>query len=181
MRTRRAGLTLVTALAVAASVLTACGGLKLADNAASQVFSTVGKNTGEIKVAASDVARKYHVPETEVAAVAGQVDSYSGWTAPQSSVNRMATIAIDAKNNKAISAGVDVACKWGLGEITTQQQFQTAVASATVGMLATDAIAFREATAELATRLKKIQTEGSSNDKVAGALFCYGYSVVPAP
>lgn len=182
MRTQqRAGRTLAAILAAAPLALTACGELKLAEGAAAGVFHAVGENTGEIKVTASEVARRYHASESEVAVVASQADRYSGWTDPQSSVERMAAIALAVKRNKAVSAGVDVACKWGQGEITTPAQFQSALTSATTGMLASDAQAFRDASAELATRLKRIKSQGSPKDQAAAALFCWGYSVVPVP
>lgn len=183
MHTQRgAGLTLVATLAALAVVLTACAvEVKLAEGAASQVFHAVGESTGEIKVAASKVASRYHASESEVAAVASQADRYSGWTDPQSAADRMVNIAFAVKRNKAVSAGVDVACKWGLREIDTPAKFNDGVASATAGMLASDAKAFRDATAELAKRLRKIQDEGSPTNMAAAAWFCYGYAVVPVP
>jgi hypothetical protein len=180
----RAVLTLLTALAFVPLLLTACHGeLKLAPGAASKVFQAVGRNTGEIEVAESEVSRianQYLVSKEEVAAVAGQADSYRGWSATQSRVDKMAQIAKAAKDNKAVSAGVDVACDWMAGEIAAQDQFWDSVVEAAEGMTDTELGAFWKATGELADQLTEMQEEGTAKDKAAAALFCYAYSVAPA-
>jgi hypothetical protein len=177
----------LTAVAAVVLGLTACTGgereavVQLAKSATSKVSSAVGRDTGEIKVAASDasdLASRFHTSAEEVTAVAGQADNYSGWLIPQASADRMAEIAKAAKKNKAVSAGVDIACAWAAGEIKSTEQFHSSVVDATVGMAYNDAYAFRAATEQLADRLTKMQTEGTSKDKAAAALFCYGYSVV---
>jgi hypothetical protein len=177
-------LTLLASLAVIPVSLTACHGeLKLAQGAASKALQSVGKNTGEITVAESEVSRiasKYLVSKEEVAAVAGQADRYRGWSVPQSQVDKMAQIARDAHDNDAVSGGVDVACDWMAGEITTPDQFRDSVVEAAQGMTDSELQAFWKATGELADKLKEMQEEGASEDKTAAALFCYTYSVVPA-
>jgi hypothetical protein len=176
-------LAVLTALTVIPASLTACHGeLKLAQGAASKALQSVGKNTGEITVAESEVSRiasKYLVSKEEVAAVAGQADSYRGWSAPQSRVDKMAQIARAAKDNEAVSGGVDVACDWMAGEITTPDQFWDSVVGVAQGMTDNELDAYWKATGELADSLKEMQEEGTSRDKTAAALFCYTYSVVP--
>lgn len=176
-----------SAVAVVALALTACTGgereaaVQLAKSATSKVSSAVGHDTGEIKVSASDAARlasRYHTSSEEVTAVAGQADNYSGWSLPQASADRMAEIAKAAKKNKAVSAGVDIACAWAAGEINSPDQFQSSVAGATAGMAYNDAYAFQTATQQRAERLTQMQADGTAQDKAAAALFCYGYAVV---
>lgn len=175
-------LTLLALLTAIPVFLTACHGeLKLAQGAASKAFQSVGKNTGEITVAESEVsqiASKYLVSKEEVAAVAGQADSYRGWSAPQSRVDKMAQIAKAAKDNEAVSVGVDVACDWMKGEITTQDQFWASVVEAADGMTDSELEAFWKAAGELADELKEMAEKGTAKDKAAAALFCYTYSVI---
>ncbi|OAE01602.1 hypothetical protein [Arthrobacter sp. OY3WO11] len=175
-------LTLLASLAVIPVSLTACHGeLKLAQSAASKAYQSVGKNTGDITVSESEVSRiasKYLVPTEEVAAVAGQADNYRGWSVPQSRVDKMAQIAKAAKNNEAVSAGVDVACDWMKGEITTQDQFLASVVEAAKGMTDSELQAYWKAVGELADQLTEMMEEGTAKDKAAAALFCYTYSVL---
>jgi hypothetical protein len=155
----------LTAVAAVVLGLTACTGgereavVQLATSATSKVSSAVGRDTGEIKVAASDasdLASRFHTSAEEVTAVAGQADNYSGWLIPQASADRMAEIAKAAKKNKAVSAGVDIACAWAAGEIKSTEQFHSSVVDATVGMAYNDAYAFRAATEQLADGLTKM-------------------------
>jgi hypothetical protein len=180
--------TALTALAVILLGLPACNGaerqgaIQLARGAASKVFGSVGRETGEIKAAASEVdtmASRYGASAEEVSAVAGTADNYQGWTVPQQSVDRIAALARDVKNDKVVSAGVGVACDWMSGKITDPATFQNSVASAAVGMAASDAYSFREATNDLAGKLAGIRSQGSSQDKAAAAWLCYAYQVVP--
>lgn len=156
--------------------------VQLAKGAVSKVSSSLGRQTGEIKVASSEVsslASRYGASTDEVTAVAGQADTYQGWLIPQARVDRMAEAAKAVKNDKAVSAGVGVACDWMAGKITNPAQFQNSVTSAAIGMAYTDAVAFQEATTDLAEKLTTIKAQGSPEDKAAAALLCYAYQVVP--
>ncbi|MBP1235308.1 hypothetical protein JOE40_000776 [Arthrobacter sp. PvP102] len=155
--------------------------VQLAKGAVSKVSSSLGRETAEIKVASSDVsslASWYGASAEEVTAVAGQADTYQGWSMPRARVDRMAEAAKAEKNDKAVSAGVGVACDSMAGKITSPAQFQNSVTSA-IGMTYTDAVAFQEATTDLAEKLATIKAQGSPEDKAAAALLCYAYPVVP--
>lgn len=178
----------LAALAAVAAVLAglpACNGgeRQLARNAAAKVFGSLGKETGEIKVAAAEVdflASRSGASADDVSVVAGEADNYRGWTVPQKRVDRMAEIAREVKDDKIVSAGVGVACDRMTGKITDPATFQDSVLSATAGMAYTDAYAFREATNGLAEDLAQIKSQGTPRDKVAAGLLCYAYQVVPA-
>lgn len=177
----------LTALAAATAVLVlpACNGgeRQLARNAAAKVFGSLGKETREIRVAASEVdtlASRYGASADDVSAVAGAADNYQGWTVPQGRIDRMAEVARAVKDDKVVSAGVGVACDWMSGKITDPAAFQDSVVSATVGMAYSEAYAFREATNGLAEDLAQIKSQGTPRDKVAAGLLCYAYEVVPA-
>jgi hypothetical protein len=179
-------LALLTALTVALLGLIACNSgereafVQLAKSATSKVSGAVGRETGDIKVTSSEVsslASRYGASADDVTAVAGQADTYRGWWLPQESIDRMAEAAKAAKDNKAVSAGVGVACDWMTGNITNPDQFRDSVAKAAAGMADTDANAFRKATLDLTNELADIKTQGSPQDKAAAALLCYVYQV----
>jgi hypothetical protein len=174
----------------AAAALTACLLLlpacaeerQLAQAAAAKIFGSLGKQPGEIKLATSQVntvASKYGASAERVAAVAGNADTYQGWKDPQGIIDRMAAIALDAHDNKAVSAGVGVACDYMAGEIKDSGTFQKSVAAAAAGMTYSQAYAFRAATTDLANKLAKNKAAGSPDDKAAAAWVCYGYSIAP--
>ncbi|KQN95083.1 hypothetical protein [Arthrobacter sp. Leaf69] len=157
--------------------------IQLTRGAASKVFGSLGRETGEIKAATSvvpDLAARYGASADEVAAVAATADNYQGWRLPQQRIDRMVAAAENAKDNAAVSAGVDVACDWMAGDISTPDAFNESVAAAAAGMLQSDADAFRDATVDLADDLAEIKAEGSPADKAAAVWLCYAYGVVPA-
>jgi hypothetical protein len=180
-----ARLTLLTTLIVLLLGLTACPGgrqafVQLAKSATSKVSGAVGREAGEIKINSSEVsslASQYGTSSDDVTAIASKADTYQGWSLPQESIDRMAEAAKAAKDNKAVSAGVGVACDWMTGNINSSDQFQSSLAKAAAGMTYSDWIAFREASTDLATQLKTIRAQGSPQDKVAAALLCYAYQV----
>lgn len=178
---------MLTAVTIALLGLTHCAGerlaiVQLAKGATSKVSGALGQETGEIKLASSDVsslASRYGASADDVTAVAGQADKYRGWSLPQETVDRMAEAAKTAKDDKAVSAGVGVACDWMMGNITTPAQFRNSVAKAGAAMTYTDLVAFREASSDLAEQLTTIKDQGSPKDKAAAALLCYVYQVIP--
>ncbi|QDY91126.1 hypothetical protein E7Y32_13605 [Arthrobacter sp. UKPF54-2] len=158
------------------------GAVQLTRGAASKVLRSLGRDAGEIQAASSELpglASRYGASAEEVTAVAGSADNYQGWRVPQGSIDRMVATARTVKNNKAVSAGVGVACDWMAGDVTSRAEFQQSVVNAAAGMTYDDARAFADATTDLAKKLGEIRASGTSQDKAAAAWLCYAYQVTP--
>jgi hypothetical protein len=191
MRQHRAPLhplTLLTALTICLLCVSGCNSgerqtiIQLARSAAQKVFGSLGRETGEIKVASSvmaDQAALYGVSAESVTAVAGTADTQHGWTWPQLSIDQMADFAKEAKNNKVVSAGVGIACDGMAGKLQDQEQKVASLNSALVGMAYNDQVSFHAANKDLVEKLAYIKKEGSPPDKAAAVWLCYAYQVIP--
>ncbi len=164
-----------TALTVCLFLLPACTAgqaedvIQLARGASTKVFGSLGRGTGEIKAASSDVrtfASRYGTSADQVAAVAANADTYRGWTVPQRSIDRMVAAA---KNDKVVAGGVSIACEWMEGKLTSWAAFQSSLMSAVAGSVYNDAYAYHKATEDLAKDLAANKNQGSKEDKAAAA------------
>ena len=104
------------------------GAIQLTRGAAAKVFGSLGRETGEIKAASSEVpglAARYGASADQITAVAGTADTYQGWRVPQERIDRMVAAARNVKDNAAVSAGVGIACDWMAGKLRTRPSFMS--------------------------------------------------------